>query len=72
MVIFAFERTAVVLPLKGQMETPEKMGGPFGVLNIGVLTIIIIYAILGFFGCWRFAGTELSGSITLDLPQDEW
>ena len=48
------------------------MGGTFGVINIAMGTVAMMYMMMGFFGYWHFSDSVLSGSITLDLPQDEW
>ena len=54
------------------MKEPSKMGGTFGVINIAMGTVTIMYMMMGFFGYWQFAGSEIEGSITLNLPAYEW
>ena len=48
----------------------------FGTINVSMTLVTGIYLILGFFGYWHFSnlpeGQEIEGSITLNLPQDEW
>ena len=70
--IYAFEGIGVVLPLENQMEEPSKMGGKFGVINIAMGTVTILYMMMGFFGYWQYFDTEIKGSITLNLPAYEW
>lgn len=52
------------------MKTPASFGGYFGVLNIGMTVIIILYVLMGALGYMRY-GSEATDSITLNLPQDE-
>ena len=72
--IYAFEGIGVVLPLENQMEEPSKMGGKFGVINIAMGTVTILYMMMGFFGYWQYANVDggIKGSITLNLPAYEW
>ena len=72
MTMFAFEGIPVILPLENQMREPQAMGRPFGVLNVGISIVFVVHLIMGIGGCWKFWDSQLSGSITLDLPQDEW
>lgn len=52
------------------MKTPKDFGGYFGVLNISMFVIVLLYAAIGFFGYLKYG--ELSeGSISLNLPQEE-
>merc|ERR1719167_262696 len=44
----------------------------FGTINISMFLVTLIYVILGFFGYWRFYDVEIFGSITLNLPQEDW
>lgn len=52
------------------MKTPASFRGYFGILNIGMTVIIVLYIFLGAFGYMRY-GSQVQGSITLNLPQDE-
>ena len=72
MTMFALEGIAVVLPLENQMREPQAMGRPLGVLNVGIFIVVVVYLIIGIGGCWKFSDSQLSGAITLDLPQYEW
>lgn len=53
------------------MKTPKNFGGYFGVLNISMFFIVLLYVGMGFFGYWRY-GEKSQSSVTLNLPQDEW
>lgn len=52
------------------MKTPQSFGGYYGVLNIGMTAIVILYIIIGFFGYVKY-GPEAGGSVTFNLPQEE-
>ena len=58
------------------MKEPRKMVAKFGTINIAMVLVTFIYLVLGFFGYWRFSdlpeGEEIEGSITLNLPQEDW
>lgn len=59
------------MPLENEMKTPKSFGGNCGVLNRSMGVIIILYVGMGFFGYLKY-GTEIKGSITLNLPTNEW
>ncbi|XP_047530702.1 proton-coupled amino acid transporter-like protein pathetic isoform X1 [Vanessa atalanta] len=67
--IYAFEGIGVVLPLENNMKTPEDFGGWTGVLNTGMVIVAALYTAIGFFGYLKY-GAAVSGSITLNLPND--
>ncbi|GAB0094803.1 proton-coupled amino acid transporter-like protein CG1139 [Sergentomyia squamirostris] len=69
-VIFAMEGIGVVMPVENSMTKPQHFLGCPGVLNTAMITVIVLYAVMGFFGYVRF-GDIVEGSITLNLPQDE-
>lgn len=66
-VIFAMEGIGVVMPVENEMKTPKHFLGCPGVLNTAMITVIVLYAIIGFFGYVKY-GEEVLGSITLNLP----
>ncbi|XP_050362635.1 proton-coupled amino acid transporter-like protein pathetic isoform X2 [Nymphalis io] len=70
-VIFAMEGIGVVMPVENNMKKPEQFLGCRGVLVIAMTFIMLLYAILGLFGYFRY-GNELKGSITLNLPLNDW
>ncbi|EFN83214.1 Proton-coupled amino acid transporter 1 [Harpegnathos saltator] len=69
-VLFALESIGVIMPLENEMKTPKSFMRPFGVLNIAMIIIIVLYAGMGFFGYVRY-GSLIKGSITLSLPTQE-
>ncbi|KAK7462543.1 hypothetical protein BaRGS_00038399, partial [Batillaria attramentaria] len=69
--IFAFEGISLVLPLENSVRNPEDFSGWTGVLNLGMVTVSCLYTGIGFFGYLRF-GEEAQGSVTLNLPNDNW
>lgn len=69
-VIFAMEGIGVVMPVENQMKKPEQFLGCPGVLNIAMAIVVVLYAVIGFFGYLKY-GEETKGSITFNLPVDE-
>ncbi|CAH2035381.1 unnamed protein product, partial [Iphiclides podalirius] len=68
--IFALEGIGVVMPLENNMKTPTHFIGCPGVLNTGMFFVVSLYAFVGFFGYLKY-GDKTSGSITINLPEDE-
>lgn len=69
--IYTFEGIGVILPLENQMRTPKDMKGWNGVLNTGMVIVACLLIAVGFFGYLKF-GDAVAGSITLNLPVDEF
>jgi proton-coupled amino acid transporter len=59
-----------ILPLENNMKTPKSFGSTFGVLNVAMLLIIVMYLGMGLLGYMKYGAGAL-GSITLNLPTDE-
>lgn len=68
--VFALEAIGVVMTLENNMKTPQNFIGCPGVLNIGMLVVVVLYTTVGFFGYWKY-GKDTKGSITLNLPTEE-
>ncbi|XP_005185482.1 proton-coupled amino acid transporter-like protein CG1139 [Musca domestica] len=66
-VIFAMEGIGVVMPVENSMKKPQHFLGCPGVLNTAMITVVSLYAIIGFFGYVRY-GPTVRGSVTLNLP----
>ena len=60
-----------VLPIETQMKTPDVMKGWNGVLNTSMVMVSCLYIAVGFFGYLKY-GENVAGSITLNLPVDEF
>lgn len=69
--VYAFEGIGIVLPLENNMKTPEDFGGWTGVLNTGMVIVACLYTAVGFFGYLKY-GDDVKGSITLNLPGDQF
>jgi len=52
------------------MKKPKKFVTPLGVLNTAMVIISLLYNFVGLFGYLKY-GDATTGSITLDLPQNE-
>ncbi|GBP65436.1 Proton-coupled amino acid transporter-like protein CG1139 [Eumeta japonica] len=70
-VIFAMEGIGIVMPVENSMSKPEHFLGCPGVLVIAMSLLAMLYATLGLFGYMRY-GDVLRGSITLNLPINDW
>lgn len=70
-VIFATTGIGVVMPLENTMRKPQQFLGYPSILLIAMTIITVMYFTMGFFGFIRF-GEEVRGSITLNLPTNEW
>ncbi|XP_017784904.1 PREDICTED: proton-coupled amino acid transporter 1 [Nicrophorus vespilloides] len=65
--LFAFEGIGLVLPLKNEMKNPSSFQKPFGVLNIGMFLVTILYTTLGSMAFLTY-GEDVKGSVTINLP----
>ena len=54
-----------------KMRDRQAFLGKAGVLNLGLTITICLYAAMGFYGYLKF-GDQSSGSVTLNLPSDNW
>lgn len=52
------------------MKTPKSFGSRFGVLNVGMTVITLLYAAFGLLGYMRY-GEDSGESITLNLPRGD-
>lgn len=59
------------MPLENHMKTPQNFIGICGVLNQGMAGVTMVYILLGYLGYWKY-GSEALGSITLNLPIEEY
>lgn len=59
-----------VMPLENNMQTPEHFIGCPGVLNTGMVLVVTLYAVTGFFGYLKY-GDQTEASVTLNLPVDQ-
>ncbi|CAB3258822.1 unnamed protein product [Arctia plantaginis] len=66
-VMFALTSVGVVVSAEGNMKTPKAFGQPFGVLNIAMGFVVLLYMLVGAIG-YAYCSTECSDIITLDLP----
>ncbi|XP_053600134.1 proton-coupled amino acid transporter-like protein pathetic isoform X1 [Plodia interpunctella] len=70
-VIFAMEGIGVVMPVENAMKKPKHLLGFPSVLFFSMAIIVFLYGTLGLFGYLQY-GDVLRGSITLNLPMDDW
>ena len=55
-----------VLPVENKMRHPEAFPSMFGVLNLGMVVVCVLYITTGFYGYIEF-GNDCKGSVTLNL-----
>jgi solute carrier family 36 (proton-coupled amino acid transporter) len=65
------EGIGAVMPVENSMAKPQKFLGFPSVLLIAMVCVTVMYTVLGFLGFIRY-GDEIKGSITLNLPTDDW
>nr|CAH7758172.1 unnamed protein product [Callosobruchus chinensis] len=68
--IFGMMFIGVIMPLANTMKNPEHLVSTFGLFNIGMTVITFLDGFTGFMGYWRY-GSEVEGSITLNLPTEK-
>lgn len=56
------EGIGVVMPVENDMKKPQHFLGCPGVLNTAMITVVVLYAVIGFFGYVRF-GDEVKGTV---------
>lgn len=62
------EGIGVVMPVENAMKKPQHFLGCPGVLNTAMLTVIVLYAVIGFLGYVCY-GPAVRGSVTMNLPE---
>ncbi|XP_065203562.1 proton-coupled amino acid transporter-like protein pathetic [Planococcus citri] len=65
----AFMCTMIVVPLKNNMRYPKTFTSSFGVINVTLSAVVVIYCIFGCLGYVKY-GDSLHGSILFNLPPD--
>ncbi len=69
--IYAFEGIGVILPIENQMRDKRELRGMTGVLNTSMVIVTCLYIAVAFFGYLKY-GDDVQGSITLNLPVEQW
>jgi proton-coupled amino acid transporter len=59
-----------VMPLENSMKNPDHFIGKFGILNIAMFIVVLLYGTIGLFGYLKY-GNFVKGSVTLNLPDSE-
>ncbi|XP_065203539.1 proton-coupled amino acid transporter-like protein CG1139 [Planococcus citri] len=65
----AFMCTSIVVPLKNDMKYPKTFTSSFGVINVTLSAVVLIYCTFGFLGYVKY-GDSLQGNILFNLPPD--
>lgn len=65
------EGIGAIMPVENSMLKPKEFLGKPSILLIAMITVTVLYSVMGFLGFVRF-GDLIKGSITLNLPTDKW
>lgn len=65
--MFGLQGITVTVLAEINMARPMDFGRPFGVLNVAMLTMTVLYMFVGIMGYWRYAD-NIKSSITLNFP----
>lgn len=57
------------MPLKNEMRNPQHFGSCCGVLNIGMVAVVGLYILTGFFGYLAY-GKHVGGSISYTIDPE--
>lgn len=61
------EGIGAAMPIENDMKKPQLFLGCPGILNTTMITLVILYSVIGFFGFARY-GDDVKGSVTMNLP----
>ena len=62
-----FKGIPLTMPVYNEMKHKKSFDSYFGVLNIGMCLVAVMYFVIGLFGYLKY-GKEVQASITLNLP----
>lgn len=60
-----------MMPIENNMDKPQEFLGKPSILLIAMGFVTVVYTLTGLLGYIRF-GDDIRGSITLNLPSEEW
>lgn len=66
--IFALGGIGAIMPIENAMKKPQYFLGCPGVLNTAMITLVVLYSVIGIIGFVRF-GEDVKASVTLNLPE---
>ncbi|KAJ3653327.1 hypothetical protein Zmor_012584 [Zophobas morio] len=69
-VLYAFEGITFILPLRNEMKRPEQFINWYGVLNVGMVFVMILYFFVGMLSYWKY-GEDVESSVFLNLTQED-
>lgn len=52
------------------MKTPKSFGGYFGVLNVSMFVVTVLYAGMGLLGYWKYGNSEGGVKSSITLQED--
>jgi proton-coupled amino acid transporter len=69
-VMYLYEGIGMVLPFKNSMKRPNEFSRTFGVLNVGMVVLTVLFLSFGCIGYWKY-GEDVKPSLSLNLPIEE-
>ncbi|XP_014261599.1 proton-coupled amino acid transporter 4 isoform X2 [Cimex lectularius] len=70
-IIFAYEGINLVIPLRNEMKKPSTFQTLFGVLNVSMTLVILLYTTFGLISYWKY-GNDILGNVSTNLPEGHW
>lgn len=68
--ICIFLKKFQILPLRNEMKRPEQFINWYGVLNVGMVFVMILYFFVGMLSYWKY-GEDVESSVFLNLTQED-
>lgn len=59
-----------VIAVENNMKTPKSFGGNFGVLNVSMFVVTVLYAGMGLLGYWKYGNSEGGVKSSITLQED--
>lgn len=69
-IMYLYEGIGMVLPLRNSMKRPKEFSSSFGVLNVGMAVLTVLFLTFGCVGYWKY-GEDVQPSLSLNLPIDK-
>lgn len=59
-----------IMPLENEMKTPKDFRGTTGVMNRGMVVVVLLYGGIGLAGYIKY-GTDVESTVTVNLPPQD-
>lgn len=68
--LYSLQSIGVITSAENNMSNPKNFRKPFGVLNISMSLLVVVYVFVAGVGYWSY-GEDIKSSITLNFPTDQ-